>query len=106
MASITAGAQTISCKVNPREQHLSPAPGHRVDVTPVPYGWVIEDTGNGYAIIDRGTDYALTIPDKSKHAGTNATIAPYEKGNEFQLWEILTVMGPRFVAAQWLVESG
>lgn len=101
MASISQAPQTIACKVHPVDQYLSPALGHRVEVTPVPYGWILEDTGNGYAIIDRGTNYALSIPDESKRPGTNAVLSVYDKGNEFQLWNIMTVMGPRFVAVQY-----
>lgn len=105
MTSITEFPQTIACKVHPAEEYLSPAPDHRVYVTPEPYGWIVEDTGNGFTIIDRGTNYALTIPDESKQPGTNATLSVYDKGNEFQLWEILTVMGPRFVALHHSVDS-
>lgn len=105
MASILQVPQTIACKVHPVDQFLSPAPGHRVDVTPDPYGWIIEDTGNGYAIIDRGTNYALGIPDESKTPGTNAILSVYDKGNVFQLWRIMTVMGPRLVALHYFTHT-
>lgn len=102
---MTEVPQTIACKLHPTEQYLSPASDHSVNVTTEPYGWIFQDTGKGYTIIDRGTNYALTIPDESKQPGTNATLWVYDKGNEFQLWAIPSITGPRFVALHHSVDS-